>query len=78
MNICYEIFDLAVLKSPTTLVLLKILWEVFVYDISRNFSKDPILALLAKLFSSLKLSIANNTPPLDIMCFMINLPKSLK
>ena len=48
------------------------------YPISRNFSKDPILALLAKLFSSLKLSIANNTPSLDIMCFSINLSKITK
>ena len=48
------------------------------YRISRNFSEDPILALLARLFSSLKLIIANNTPRLDIMCFLINLSKIAK
>ena len=37
------------------------------YRISRNFSEDLILALLARLFSSLKLCIANNTSCLEIM-----------
>ena len=41
------------------------------YRISGNFSEDPILALLAGLCSSLKFSIANDTPYFDIMCFMI-------
>ena len=37
------------------------------YRIGKNFSEDPILALLARLFSSLKLSIANKTSHLEIM-----------
>ena len=36
------------------------------YHTSRNFSEDVILALLARLFSSPKLSIANNASHLDI------------
>ena len=48
------------------------------YCISRNFSKDPVLALLASLFSLLILSITNNTPCLDLMFFMLNLTKLLK
>ena len=45
------------------------------YHISRNFSEDPILAIVVRLFSSLKLCILNNTSHLDIMCFIINLLK---
>ena len=35
-------------------------WYEIVYCLRRNFSKDLILALLVRLFSSLKLCIANN------------------
>ena len=38
------------------------------YRTSRYFSEDLILALLERLFSSLRLCIANNTPCMDIMC----------
>ena len=41
------------------------------YGISRNFSKDLILALFAMLFSSLKLYITKNTACLEIMHFII-------
>ena len=41
------------------------------YCISRNFSENIILALLVRLFSSLKLCIANNTFRLEIMYFEI-------
>ena len=37
------------------------------YCISRNFSEDLILALLVRLFSLLKLCIANNTSHLEII-----------
>ena len=43
------------------------------YCISRNFSEDVILALLARLFSLLKLCITKNKFRLDTMCFMRNL-----
>ena len=42
--------------------------------LGRNFSEDPILALLARLFSSLKLCIANNTYCVDNVSYK----KSLK
>ena len=48
------------------------------YGIGRNFSEDLILALLARLFSSLKLCMAKNTFRLDTMCFMRNLSKMAK
>ena len=46
-----------------------IIW--WMYRLSRNFSEDLILALLVRLFSSLKLCIANNTTRLDIIYFII-------
>ena len=48
------------------------------YHIIRNFSRDLILALLAKLFSSLKLCITINTFCLDKMCSMRKLSKITK
>ena len=54
----------SILKLPLRRKMqVKTLW----YHISRNFSKDLILALLVRLFSSLKLCIANNTSCLEIM-----------
>ena len=48
----------SILKLPLRRKMqVRILW----YRISRNFSEDLILALLARIFSSLKLCIANNT-----------------
>lgn len=44
---------------------------VYIHSISWNFSDDLILAFLARLFSSLKLSIANKTSRLDKMWFRI-------
>lgn len=41
------------------------------YCTDRTFSEDPILALLARIFSLLKLCIANNIPCLLIMCFRV-------
>ena len=40
---------------------IKVQCRIVTYRISRNFSENLILALLARLFSSLKLCIANNT-----------------
>ena len=48
---------------------------VFMYRIIRNFSKDLIMALIAKPFSSLLLCIANKTSRLDIMCPIMNLSR---
>ena len=40
------------------------------YRISRNFSKDLILALLGRLLNLLNLSITNNASHLNIIYFM--------
>ena len=44
---------------------------VYKYCISRNFSEDLILALLARLFSPLRLSMVINTARLEIMCLIL-------
>ena len=44
---------------------------MLIYRICRNFSVDPILVLSARLFSLLKLCIANNTSRLEVMYFII-------
>ena len=41
------------------------------YCVSRNFTKNLILALLARLYRSLKLCITNNTLRLNIMKFIL-------
>ena len=43
------------------------MYKLPIYRISRNFSEDLILALITNVFSSRKLSIANNTSRLNIM-----------
>ena len=42
------------------------MYKLPIYRTSRNFSEDLILALIAIVFSSRKLSIANNTSRLNI------------
>ena len=49
--------------------------QFIIYRKSRNFSKDLILALFARIFNSLRLCTTNKTFRLDIMCSMRNLSK---
>ena len=50
----------------------------YLYCISRNFSEYIILALSARLLSSLKLCIANNVSSLNMMKFIIQVSKIAK
>jgi hypothetical protein len=46
---------------------------IFTYHISRNFCEDLILTLLVRVLRSLKFNIANNSFPIVIRAFRINL-----